>query len=84
MVLECGAARPERAEPPFEVGPPDRAKLLALTTRDVGAGTRFTTSESAVTVAVTVPDGYAAGELLVPLSGPMLELLPAPSPAPGG
>jgi len=37
-----------------------------------------------VRVAITVPDSYAAGELLVPLSGPLLDLIPAPKRAPGG
>ncbi|MCW2666824.1 MAG: hypothetical protein JWN57_1786 [Frankiales bacterium] len=82
VTLECGVDRPTRAEPPTELGPPDRTELVAFTTRDVGAGTRWTTSNRAVTVAVTVPDAYDA-QVLTELLDPLLDTLPAPSPAPG-
>ena len=82
VTLECGVPRPERAEPPVELGPNDDGPLVAFTTRDVGAATRFTTSQTAVTVAVTVPDVYDS-QVLVTLTGP-LRALPTPSPAPGG
>ncbi|MCW2606610.1 MAG: hypothetical protein JWO60_1303 [Frankiales bacterium] len=82
VTLECGVPRPERPEPPVEIGPNDDGPLVAFTTRDVGAGTRFTTSDRAVTVAVTVPDVYDS-QVLVTLAG-ALRALPTPSPAPGG
>ncbi len=81
VTLECGVPRPTRDEPPVELGPNDDGPLVAFTTRDVGAATRFTTSASAVTVAVTVPDQYDS-QVLVQLTGP-LRALPLPSPAPG-
>ncbi|MCW2779166.1 MAG: hypothetical protein JWN17_2891 [Frankiales bacterium] len=81
VTLECGVARPTRPEPPIEVGPNDDGPLVAFTTHDVGAATRFTTSDRSVTVAVTVPDVYD-GQVLVDLTGP-LRALPTPSPAPG-
>ena len=82
VTLECGVERPTRAEPPVELGPNDEGPLVAFTTRDVGAGTRFTTSDRAVTVAVTVPDVYDS-QVLVDLTG-ALRALPTPTPAPGG
>ncbi len=81
VTLECGVPRPARAEPPVEIGPNDDGPLVAFTTRDVGAATRFTTSDRAVTVAVTVPDVYDS-QVLVTLAG-ALRALPEPSPAPG-
>jgi Protein of unknown function (DUF3515) len=82
VTLECGVPRPSRDEPPVQIGPNDQGPLVAFTTRDVGAGTRFTTSDRAVTVAVTVPDVYDS-QVLVTLTGP-LRALPTPSAAPGG
>ncbi len=82
VTLECGVELPARPEPPVEVGPNDDGPLVAFTTRDVGAATRFTTSGGAVTVAVTVPDVYDS-QVLVDLTG-ALRALPTPSPAPGG
>lgn len=82
VTLECGVARPSRAEPPVELGPNDNGPLVAFTTRDVGAATRFTTRDSVVTVAVTVPDVYDS-QVLVDLTGP-LRALPVPSPSPSG
>ncbi len=83
VTLECGVDRPLRAEPPTEIGPPDRDAFVGFTTRDYGPGTRWTTSDRAVTVAVNVPDAYD-GQVLTALLDPLLDSLPAPSPAPGG
>jgi len=82
VTLECGVPRPERAEPPVEVGPNDDGPLVAFTTRDVGPATRFTTSDRSVNVAITVPDVYDS-QVLVQLTGP-LRGLPTPSPSPSG
>jgi Protein of unknown function (DUF3515) len=77
VTLECGVPLPTRAEPPVEVGPNDDGPLVAFTTRDVGAATRFTTSDRTVPVAITVPDVYDS-QVLVTLTGP-LRALPIPS-----
>ncbi len=78
VTLECGVPRPARAEPPVAIGPNDDGPLMTFTTRDVGPGTRFTTSDRAVTVAVTVPDLYDSQVLLTLASA--LRALPTPSP----
>ena len=80
VTLECGVPAPERPEPPVELGPNDDGPLVAFTTRDVGAGTRFTTSDRTVRVAVTVPDLYDS-QVLVDLTG-ALRALPSPTPSP--
>lgn len=74
ITLECGVEPPERAEPPFAVNG------VVFTTRDVGAGTRWTTYGRLVHTAVTVPDGYSGAEILLPLADPIDTTLP-PDPA---
>jgi hypothetical protein len=76
VLLECGVAPPERAEPPFAVNG------VAFTTRDVGSGTRWTTYGRTVTAAVTVPDGYSGAEIVLPLAVPVDRTLPPDPSAP--
>ena len=85
VTLECGVPRPERAEPPIEVGPNDTGPLVAFTSRDVGPATRFTTSGRSVDVAITVPGTYEAAQILAELTRPLRGLpTPSPSPSPSG
>jgi len=89
VVLECGVPAPERDEPPFVVNG------VGFTTRDVGSATRWTTYGRTVRAAVTVPDDYSGGDVMVgltaalgralpvdPTSPPLVEPLADPPPTP--
>jgi hypothetical protein len=76
VVLECGVAAPERAEPPQFVN------RVGWTIRDVGPGFRWTTSDRTVRIAVTVPDEYDGGNVLLPLSTAVTDAVPRDPAAP--
>ena len=76
VVLECGVEAPERDEPPFVVNG------VAFTTRDVGSATRWTTYGRTVRAAVTVPDDYSGGDVMVGLTDALDGALPVDPAAP--
>jgi hypothetical protein len=80
VTLQCGVPAPADGEVPVQLGPDDSGPLVSFTTRDVGSATRFTTSDTAVRVAVTVPDVYDS-QVLLTLTG-SLRALPLRSPSP--
>ena len=76
VVLECGVEAPERDEPPFVVNG------VGFTTRDVGSATRWTTYGRTVLAAVTVPDAYSGGDVMVGLTDALDGALPVDPAAP--
>ncbi|MFP5219605.1 MAG: DUF3515 domain-containing protein [Actinomycetes bacterium] len=76
VVVECGVEAPERDEPPFVVNG------VAFTTRDVGSATRWTTYGRTVRAAVTIPDDYSGGDVVVRLTDALDRALPQDPTAP--
>ena len=79
IVLVCGVAQPETSSDPVLIGPPEGTEFVSFTVRDTGSAQLWTARERTVAVSVSVPDAYD-GQVLVPLTGPVLAALPA---APG-
>jgi Protein of unknown function (DUF3515) len=76
VVLTCGVPAPETASDPVAIGPPEGSEFVTFTVRDTGAAQLWTTRDRPVAVQVLVPDAYD-GQVLVPLTGPVLAQLPA-------
>jgi hypothetical protein len=76
VTLACGVPAPDRPEDQVVVND------VSWSVRDIGAGFRWT-SDTAVRVAVEIPDAYANGvEIVNPISEALAPLAsPAPSPA---
>jgi hypothetical protein len=72
VVLRCGVPEPERVLELVTVNDVDWA------VRDSGAGYTWTTTGRSPALEVELPDAYENfGELIVPLTGPVAQHLPA-------
>ena len=77
VVLQCGVAESDRPEEPAQLNG------VLWSVRDIGAGYRWTTQDRVPAVAVDVPDAYEnVAELVLPLSDPVEQTIPLPTPAP--